>query len=69
MVTMPFFIGMVSHLVLDLLNRRPLRLLYPLRGGWCLGLCWADGRVDRLLRTMGLLGTVLGIGISIGGFS
>ena len=67
-LTMPFFIGMVSHLALDLLNRRPLRLLYPLRGGWCLGLSRADGRLDRLLRMTGLLGTVLGIGISIGGF-
>ena len=68
MVTVPFLIGMVSHLALDLLNRRPLRLLYPLRGGWCLGISRADGRLDRLLRTVGMLGTVLGIGINIGGF-
>lgn len=67
-LTMPFLIGMVSHLALDLLNRRPLRLLYPLRGGWCLGISRADGRLDRLMRTVGMLGTVLGIGISIGGF-
>ena len=50
------------------MNRRPLQLLYPLPGGWCLGISRADGRLDRLLRTVGMLGTVLGIGINIGGF-
>lgn len=62
----PLLIGMSSHLALDLLNRRPLRLLYPLPGRWCLGLCRADGRTDRLLRRVGMFGTVLGLGIAIG---
>lgn len=65
-VSKAFVIGMVSHLALDLLNSKPLQLLYPLRGGYCLGLCKADGQVNRLLLTLGVFGSVLGIGICIG---
>ena len=67
-LSIPLMIGMGSHLALDMLNRRPVQLLYPLRGGVSLGLCRADGRLDRMLRIAGLLGTVFGLGIGIGGF-
>ena len=67
-LSIPLMIGMGSHLALDMLNRRPMQLLYPLKGGLCLGLCRADGWVDRTLRIAGLLGTVFGVGIGIGGF-
>ena len=42
--------GMVSHILLDLLNRRSIPLLYPLKKpSVCFGLCDADGITDRLL--------------------
>lgn len=66
MLSRPLLIGMASHLVLDLLNSKPLRLFYPLRGGYCLNLCRADGAVDRLLHRIGLWGSVLLTGICIG---
>ncbi len=65
-VSKALVIGMLSHLVLDLLNSKPLQLLYPLPGGYCLGLCRADGRLNRWLRIAGLWGTILEIGICIG---
>lgn len=54
----PVAIGMASHLVLDLLNKRPVRLLWPLSRGFCLGLCSSDGVVDACLLVGGLLAGV-----------
>ena len=69
MLARPFMVAMVSHLVLDLLNRRPMQLLYPFGGRWCLGLCRADGWLNRHLKHIGVIGTILGVGITIGRFS
>ena len=65
-MSMPFVISAMSHLVLDMLNRQPIRILYPLRFGWCLNICRADGRLNRWLRDIGILGTVFALGICIG---
>ncbi len=61
----PLMIGMGSHIALDMLNRRPVRLLYPLQGGICLGLFRADGHLDRMIRTVCILGTVFGLGLCL----
>ena len=46
----PYFsAAMLSHILIDLLNRRNVRLLYPLKKGFCLGICSADGMVNRAL--------------------
>ena len=46
-------IGMASHILLDLLNRRGIPLLYPLRHpSVCLDLCDSDGLVNRLLSVL-----------------
>lgn len=42
----PVAVGMASHLALDLLGHRPVRLLWPARGGVCLGICKTGGIVD-----------------------
>lgn len=45
-----YFIGYISHLLLDLLNKKPEQLLWPLpQGNVCLKLCASDGVVDALL--------------------
>ena len=67
-VSVPLMIGMGSHLVLDLFNRKPVQLLYPVHGGVCLGLCRADGALDRMIRGTALLGTVFALGMGIRGF-
>lgn len=41
--------GMASHIALDLLNKRPMQLLYPFKWGACLRLCYADGVVNSLI--------------------
>lgn len=44
-----FAIGFASHLFLDLLNNKPLRLFFPLVRGKCLCLCRADGVVNDVV--------------------
>lgn len=45
-----YLIGYVSHLLLDLLNKKREQLLWPLSvGNVCLKLCAADGIVDKTI--------------------
>ena len=44
-----FLIGYIAHILADILNKKEVRLLYPLKDGICLKLCSADGVVDKIL--------------------
>ena len=56
----PFFLtGYLSHLALDLLNRRGLRLFFPFRRRFSIGLCRADGFVNGVLFWAGMAALVL----------
>lgn len=48
-----FAVSMVFHILLDLLNYKAVRLLYPLEWGVSLDLCTADGKVDRVIFQVG----------------
>lgn len=56
----PYFVaGFLSHVGIDLLNRRHVHMLYPIHGkGICFGCCGSNGTVNRVL---GLSGTALSI--------
>lgn len=46
----PYFsIAFLSHLTIDILNHKRVKLLYPLKRGYCLGLCHAKGLVNSAL--------------------
>lgn len=47
-----YMIGFLTHLLLDVMNKRPVRIFYPAKG-ICLGWCYSDGLMNRIL---GLLG-------------
>lgn len=50
----PYFaVAMLSHILLDLLNRRKVRLLYPLKKGICFSVCKSDGALNQLLLHVG----------------
>lgn len=55
---LPFATGFLSHLVLDLLNRKPIKLLFPLDTGLCLKLCYANRLADRCLLAAGIVITI-----------
>lgn len=48
-----FAVAMSSHLVLDIFNKKNIRLWYPFRGGVSLKLCKADGTADGALFYIG----------------
>lgn len=53
-----FMVGIASHLLLDLMNGKPLRLLFPFRVGCCLHWCRASGKVNALLLWLGTAATI-----------
>ncbi|MBE5781315.1 MAG: metal-dependent hydrolase [Clostridiales bacterium] len=57
----PFVAGYLSHLVLDLLNKRPLKLFFPFPNGVCLKLFYSNKLADQVLLGLGVIGTAVGI--------
>ncbi len=57
-ITESYLLGYGSHLVLDLLNRKPVQLFYPIRKGVCLKLCYSNRKANKVLFVLGSLGTV-----------
>ena len=49
-----FAAGFCSHLLLDLLNKKPLKLFYPLKFGMCFHLCYADEVANKVFLYIGL---------------
>lgn len=44
-----FAIGYVAHILADILNKKEVKILYPIKKGIALHLCSADGNVDKFL--------------------
>lgn len=51
--------GYSSHLMLDLLNKRKIRLFYPISGGICLKLCYANKTANKIFVYVGFILTVI----------
>ena len=60
-VTVPFAIAFISHVLLDLFNRKPVRVLWPLKKGWCLKIFYADRKANTgmLIAGSAWLGVVI----------
>lgn len=56
---MACFWGYVSHLVLDLLNKKGIQLFYPLKPRPCFRACYADQTANKVFMYVGLGATVL----------
>ena len=56
---LPFAAAFASHQILDLMNKRPVRLLYPLKKGFSLGLFYADRLANRVFALAGSIWLVL----------
>ncbi len=66
-LTNAYLLGYVSHLALDLLNRKPEELFYPIRKGICLKLCYSNRKANRFLFTAGSVVTAGMLAYSIYG--
>lgn len=63
---MPYFaIAFISHLLLDLLNYKKVRLFYPLKDGVCFKICRAKGIVNSVLFTVGVVAIIAEIAVYI----
>jgi inner membrane protein len=56
-LTLPFAMGYLSHLLLDILNKKKIRLLFPREGGICLGLCYASKIGNTVFMILGFIAT------------
>ncbi len=54
-----FAAGFLSHILMDLLNKKSVRLLFPVGMGFCLKLCYADKGANRVLLYFGMAFTAL----------
>ncbi len=60
-----FSIGFLSHLILDVFNKRKLKLFYPSKKGIAFKLCSANGIVNTLLFKIGSSVCIINLVISI----
>lgn len=44
-----FLIAIISHVVIDLFNKKKVKLFYPLKKGVCFKLCYSNGVVNKVL--------------------
>ena len=51
----PFVIAFVSHLILDISNKKKVRLFYPAKTGISLGLFYADRLANRVCEIAGVI--------------
>lgn len=54
-----YFVAYMSHLIIDLLNKKPIQLFYPIKKGLCFKFCRADKMGNKLLLVLGVLGIIL----------
>lgn len=48
-VVIPFLLGLISHICLDIFNKKGLWLLYPIKKKFSLKLCVYNGKVNNIL--------------------
>ncbi len=53
-----FFISMLSHIFIDLFNKKRVKLFYPIKKGICFRLCPADGKVNDVLCFAGTIASI-----------
>jgi len=44
-----FLVGIISHIVIDLFNKKKIQIFYPFKYGVCFKLCKANGTVNKVL--------------------
>jgi len=69
-VVIPYFVSHLSHIILDLLNKKGLALFYPSKARFCFKLCESNGKVNKFLFWLFfvfilIILVLLGIGVKI----
>lgn len=53
-----YAIAFLTHIILDVLNKRPVRVLYPMKKGFCLYWFYCDGTANSILMLAGAAAVV-----------
>ena len=61
----PFAIAFISHILLDITNKKPVRLLYPLKKGYCTGLFYANRLADKVFTAAGTVWLIAVIALCV----
>lgn len=64
-MALPFAAGFFSHMAIDTLNYRPVRLFYPFRKGICFRLCRNDSVFSIILACAGAAASALLLGAAL----
>jgi inner membrane protein len=64
-MTIPFVITFVYHLILDMLNKRSVRLFYPAEKGVCLGMFYADRFANKVFALAGSMWLIAAVVLSL----
>ena len=51
----PFMIGYLSHIIIDLFNKKKVQIFFPFKVGICFGLCYANKLGNKILMYCGLV--------------
>ncbi len=52
-------LGYLSHLLLDILNKKKIQLFFPKECGICFGWCYANKAANNVLMALGFVATIL----------
>lgn len=52
-VCVPFMIAFLTHVALDIMNKKPVYVMYPSKKGWCLGWFYANKTADKIFTAAG----------------
>ncbi len=58
-IAIPYSIGYLSHLLLDILNKKRVPVFYPKGKGFCLNLCYANKFGNKFLMWFGLVLSII----------
>ena len=61
----PFVIGYISHILLDLMNKKPVLILWPSEKGFCLNWFYAGETANTVFLVFGCIGLVAAIASTI----
>ena len=62
-LTAAFAAGFISHVLLDLLNKQPIQIFYPIKSGkFCLRLFYANGTMNIVFFFLGIVGVLYWVG-------
>lgn len=64
-IALAISVAYLSHIMLDILNKRKVPILYPLEFGICLKLCYANKTANKVFMYVGLGASVVLLGVCL----